>query len=227
MVYITGDMHADINRFSAPEMRPLRKGDTLIVCGDFGFLWNGTRAEQKVLKRLSRLPYDILFLDGTHENFDLLRDYPVVEWSGGRVQEVRGNIRHLLRGEVYTIEGETYFVFGGGETADPSLRSDTWWEEEMPSEAEMLRGLDNLKRHDDRVDYILTHEPSGKACAYSGKRAERLDGVNLYLNRIEDTAQFERWFFGSLHVDKVISKRHLAVFRRVIPVRTAAKRRGK
>ena len=229
MVYITGDMHADFSRFSAPEMRPLKKGDTLIVCGDFGFLWSGGRAEQKVLKKLTQLPYTILFLDDTHENFDLLRDYPVTEWNGGRVQEVRANIRHLLRGEIYEIENESYFVFGGGETADPSLRTgtDTWWEEEMPSEEEMLHGLKNLEDHGNRVDYILTHEPSGKACAYSGGPNARLDGVNIYLNQIEDKVQYERWFFGSLHLDKVLSKRHLAVFRKVIPVHPPTGRRGR
>ena len=37
MVYITGDVHGDIRRFGAPARR-LKKGDTLIVCGDFGML---------------------------------------------------------------------------------------------------------------------------------------------------------------------------------------------
>ena len=37
MVYITGDLHGDLARLSAPDMRQVKKGDTLIVCGDFGF----------------------------------------------------------------------------------------------------------------------------------------------------------------------------------------------
>ena len=120
------------------------------------------------------------------------------------MQEIRANIRHLLRGEIYEIENETYFAFGGGETADPSLRTETatWWEEEMPSEEEMLHGLKTLESHGNRVDYILTHEPSGKACTYSGGPNARLDRINIYLNQIEDKVQFERWFFGSLHLDK-------------------------
>ena len=46
MVYITGDLHGDFSRFSSPAMRRLRKGDTLIVCGDFGFIWNGDKKEE-------------------------------------------------------------------------------------------------------------------------------------------------------------------------------------
>ena len=227
MVYITGDLHGDFSRFSSPAMRRLRKGDTLIVCGDFGFIWNGDKKEEALLKKIGSRPYAVLFLDGCHENFDLLKEYPVTDWKGGRAQVISGNLVHLMRGQLYTLEGYRFFTFGGGESREYDLRdgAKTWWEEEMPSEEEMLHGLKTLESHGNRVDYILTHEPSGKACTYSGGPNARLDGINIYLNQIEDKVQFERWFFGSLHLDKVLSKRHLAVFRKVIPVHPAANRR--
>ena len=34
-------MHGDFERFKLPAMKKLKKGDTLIICGDFGFLWDG------------------------------------------------------------------------------------------------------------------------------------------------------------------------------------------
>lgn len=37
MIYLTGDLHGDLERFKSKEMKKLKKGDTLIVCGDFGF----------------------------------------------------------------------------------------------------------------------------------------------------------------------------------------------
>ena len=135
MVYITGDLHGDLARLSAPDMRQVKKGDTLIVCGDFGFIWNGDRREKKILKRLGALPYTLLFLDGRHENYDLLAAYEESEWHGGRAQVIEGNLVHLMRGEIYDIEDESYFVFGGGESDDHDLRADskTWWEAEMPT----------------------------------------------------------------------------------------------
>ena len=219
MVYITGDTHGDFSRFTSPAARRLRKGDTLIVLGDFGFLWDGGKKEQNLIKKLGNLRYSILFLDGRHENYDLLREYPVTEWNGGRVQVIEGNLIHLMRGEVYTIEYETYFTFGGGESTDHDFRenSKTWWEEEMPSADEMLTGLRHLDEHNNQVNFILTHEPSGKASGYMTKKG-RLDGVNVYLNQIEEKVKYTRWFFGSLHLDKPMSNRHLAMFSQIMPV---------
>ncbi len=227
MVYITGDTHGDFSRFTSPAARRLKKGDTLIVCGDFGFIWDGGKREAAQLKKIGKLPYTVLFLDGRHENYDLLRDYPVTEWNGGKVQTIEGNLMHLMRGEIYTIEYETYFAFGGGESPDPSLRAGarTWWEEENPTEQEMIAARRRLEEAGNKVDFILTHEPSGKARGYMSGRREPINGVNLFLNTLEDTVDFQRWFFGCLHLDKPMSKRHLAVFREIVPVHEAASKR--
>lgn len=50
MIYVTGDVHADLGRFKGKAAKKLKKGDTLIVCGDFGFVWDGSKKEQRVLK---------------------------------------------------------------------------------------------------------------------------------------------------------------------------------
>ncbi len=84
MVFITGDTHGDPNRLSKNNLKSLNEGDTLIVCGDFGFIWDRSKAEQKVLKELSKRKYNICFIDGTHENFDLLNAYPSTNWNGGK-----------------------------------------------------------------------------------------------------------------------------------------------
>ena len=71
MIYVTGDMHGDISRFEDKNIAKLRRGDYLIICGDFGFIWDGSRQEEKVLKFLSRQKFTILFVDGCHENVAL------------------------------------------------------------------------------------------------------------------------------------------------------------
>ena len=84
MVYITGDMHGDISRFQNPMFKKMKSGDVLIVCGDFGFIWDGSRQERTILKKLQKKPFTIAFVDGCHENFDLLENnYRVVKWRGG------------------------------------------------------------------------------------------------------------------------------------------------
>ena len=65
MVYITGDTHGDFERLDSLR---LKKGDTLIICGDFGFIWDGSAREEKILKQLGKKKFNICFIDGTHEN---------------------------------------------------------------------------------------------------------------------------------------------------------------
>ncbi len=88
MIYITGDTHGEIGHFSKLVMDGEHKWtakDTLIVCGDFGFIWHNPEDEenyaedQKRLDTLAKKPYRILFVDGNHENFDLLYTYPLEE----------------------------------------------------------------------------------------------------------------------------------------------------
>ena len=60
------------------------------------------------------LPFTVLFVSGNHENFDLLKVLPTEEWHGGKVQFIRPHVIHLLRGQVFEIEGYTFFTMGGG-----------------------------------------------------------------------------------------------------------------
>ena len=49
MIYVTGDLHGEEERLYSRSMKKLREGDTLIVCGDFGFVWDGSGREKKIL----------------------------------------------------------------------------------------------------------------------------------------------------------------------------------
>lgn len=118
MIYFTGDLHGDYDRFKSKELKKLKKGDTLIVCGDFGFLWDGSKKEQSILKKIEKLKYQVLFLEGTHDNLDLIAQYPLEEWNGGKVRRISKSVLKLERGSVFTIEGKRLFVFGGGESPE-------------------------------------------------------------------------------------------------------------
>ena len=54
MIYVTGDTHGDLSRFETGGARRLKKNDTVIVCGDFGFLWDGSPKEEKNLEKLRK-----------------------------------------------------------------------------------------------------------------------------------------------------------------------------
>lgn len=59
-----------------------------------------------------------MFVDGNHENFDKLYQYPEKDWHGGRVHEIRPNVLHLMRGHVFDIQGHSFFCMGGAMSHD-------------------------------------------------------------------------------------------------------------
>ena len=121
MLFITGDCDKNYSRFEVenfPQQLQMTKDDYVIVCGNFGAVWYGEDVLQKELEEreldwLESLPFSILFLDGNGENFEELNKYPVKEWNGGRVHEIRPGILHLIRGEVFELCGKKIFAFGG------------------------------------------------------------------------------------------------------------------
>ncbi|MBR6314150.1 MAG: metallophosphoesterase [Clostridia bacterium] len=225
MIYVTGDMHGQIARFDDPALRKLKERDTLLICGDFGFLWNGSAAEMNTLKKLSKKKYNICFVDGTHENFDMLSRLKIKKWNGGKVHQIAPNIFHLMRGQVFKIEDQTVFTFGGGESPDIEIRFEmnSWSDKEFPTREELLEGVENLQKTDGKIDIVVTHEPPAKIKDFlllnTGLDAP-LTAINTYREDVGKTCSFSHWYFGSLHMDKFISATHVSLFQNVLDAKT-------
>ena len=67
MIYVTGDMHGAENRLYDKEWRKLKAGDILLVCGDFGYIWDGGKFEKEAVEYLGTRKFTVAFIDGTHE----------------------------------------------------------------------------------------------------------------------------------------------------------------
>lgn len=223
MIYVTGDMHGDINRFYSSEFKNLEEHDTLIVTGDFGFVWNGSKKEKKTLKYLGSRKYNVCFIDGPHDNFDEINSYRKTIWRGGRVHRISGNLFHLCRGQIFNIEGCTVFTFGGGEGSDKDIRNGTnvWFRDELPSPVQMRTGAKNLDSCDCKVDFIITHEPPAtikRAMLLRDGKAINTNKLNGYLEELNNSCEFRQWYFGAFHQDKVITQKHTAVYKELIPI---------
>lgn len=215
MIYITGDTHADFSRFKNPALRKLKKNDALIICGDFGFIWNGSPEEKKLLKKIGKLKYNVLFVEGSHENYDLLEQYEVSEWCGGKTRLISGHLRQLMRGQVYEIAGKKVFSFGGGQSDDSYdlVEGQNWWAREIPSEEELAEGISNLEKTGNCVDLVVTYEPpSGLHDFLDRSGAEERNHINTYLNGIFEKITFDGWYFGKLHLNKRIPPKYHAVY---------------
>lgn len=242
-IYITGDTHAEFIRFDSGYFdAPI--GSTVIICGDFGGIWNDSSKEKYWLDWLENKPYIFLFVDGNHENFDLLNSFQVSMWNGGKVHIIRKNILHLMRGQIFDIEGIRFFTFGGARSQDISAgilspddphfwdkkkrldfkramyRIDhfSWWKEEMPSDAEMDEGILNLEKAGNSVDCILTHcAPTSILNVISSGMFEQ-DAMTDYLETIRQRCEFKTWFFGHYHDNNMIGQKFVMLYDMIIPL---------
>lgn len=219
MILVTGDTHGDISRFKRKELKKLKKGDALIICGDFGFIWDGSPEEKKRLKRIGKKKYSVLFVEGAHENFEELENYELEEWNGGMTRKISGNLRQLMRGQVFDICGSKIFAFGGGrsEENDSYMNpSDTAaqlkWKQEIPSDEQLEQAEENLEKNGFKVDYVVTYEPPAQISEFLDLGKVDRNHVNTYLESLRERIDFKRWFFGRHHKNKLIPPKYQAVF---------------
>lgn len=218
LIYVTGDLHGDITRFKSKEFKKLRRRDTLIVCGDFGFLWDNSKQEQKILKWIGKRSYTVLFVEGAHDNLSLLYDYPITDWNGGKVREISGKLRHLCRGSIFEIEGKKIFAFGGGEPQMVATEDSAWWDRQLPQPEELDAAWKNLEAQNDHVDAIVTHQSSRKIKKLLTMEDNEANVLDVFLDEVREKCTYTGWYFGSYHIDRVIPPSEMAVFERVIPV---------
>lgn len=213
MICVMADTHGDYSRFSHKILKRLKKNDYLIVCGDFGFVWDGSEKENAVLKKIGSRKFTTLFLTGSHDNYSLLEKYPEESFLGGRARNICGNLYMLISGNIFGIDGKKIFVFGGGQSPDIEARIEngTWWEQEMPSEQQMDEGRRRLAENRDSADYIFTHEPPASIAEFLNEHSA-VNRLNVYFDSLKGEIKYKMWFFGKLHKNKLVPPKYMAVF---------------
>ena len=218
MIYITGDLHGDRARFNNPKLKKLQKNDTLIVCGDFGFIWQGGKTEQKLLEWIGKRPYQVLFVEGTHDNLELLGQYPVEEWNGGQTHHISGRLRHLIRGQRFELEGMSLLALGGGQPDEGAQYGVSCWRGALPEKEEVMALCDQFDLFGWQTDIVVSHQAPTNidACI-----THRVCDVNL-LTALMDTVQrkngFKSWFFGSYHQNKLVPPNYRCLYNEVFCV---------
>lgn len=218
MIYLTGDTHGDRMRFFDNNMAgepSWGADDILIVCGDFGFVFRNNESEEAFLDKLAEKPYTICFCDGNHENFSAIYLYPQEMWMGGKVHKIRRNIFHLMRGQIFDICGKKFFTMGGAYSIDKYMRTEgvSWWKEELPRKEEYDEAIQNLKKANNEVDYIITHTAPREVILRLMKNPDEHDReLTGFFDRVMHEIKFKRWFFGHWHMDLKIDEKFRALW---------------
>lgn len=182
------------------------------------------------------------FVLGNHENYDAYKGYPKEEWHGGQIQRIRPSVLHLMRGQVYELNGRKFFTMGGSsshdiqdgilEPDDPDFEEKfqqleqrgalfrvnhrSWWAEELPSEAEYLEARANLERVHWNMDYIISHCcPSSIQDVFSGGMFKK-DALTEFFDEVCQRCTFRYWFFGHYHSNMVIGKKYAMLYEQII-----------
>lgn len=244
MIYITGDTHGGFQRFTTdnfPQQERMSRKDYVITTGDFMGLWDGSPSEAYWLDWLERKPFTTLFVDGNHENFNRLIELPVHQWQGGKVHYIRPHVLHLMCGQIFRIDGKTFFTMGGASSHDiqdgildptyPDFEWEYWFKrrtrqmfrvkgvswrpEELPSEEEYEEAVRNMEKADWRVDCILTY------CAPTSIM-EKMDShytpdqLTDFLQMIKQWCQFDYWFLGHYHRNCIVDERFIIQWEQMV-----------
>ena len=221
-IYFVGDTHGlhDANKLLLlKEREELDYLDYVIICGDAGIVWHQDLLDE-FIDFYESIGANILYVDGNHENYDMLKKYPVTTFCGGKVQKISEHIYHLMRGQVFTILGRKIFTLGGADSTDKATRVEhlSWWADEQITSEDIVESKENLKKHNNTVDYVVTHAlPSstleeivevftqcGEEVPYYLTRKLRPTPSSEYLDEIKKIVKFKCWYAGHLHIDEKV-----------------------
>jgi len=238
MIFLLGDTHGDVGKIFNSIVKiqrdisqKLTEDDYIIILGDFGMKSKLKKEKPSTTYKellLNEFKPKILFIDGNHENFEYINSLETKEMFGGTVGIFEKNVFHLKRGEIYEIEGISFFCMGGALSLDRAQRilGVDYFHEEIPNYQEMDNAIGNLNKVGRKVDFVLTHT------APTIITIKVLKELNIGINsKVEDNTEpllneidkilnlnFNHWFFGHFHIDTTIYEKYTCVWKKYIKI---------
>ncbi len=218
MIYITGDKHADFREvFYFCYANETTLDDILIVLGDAGINYYANEKDYMLKNSLLQYPITFFCIHGNHEERpEKIKTYKTKKFHNGIVyyEEDYPNILFAKDGEIYNFNNHKVLVIGEAYSVDKHFRKAygyNWYESEQPSEKTKNKIVRVLKDLDNKIDIILSH-----TCPYKYLPREMfLEGVDqstvdnsteYFLDKIEETTDYNLWYCGHHHTDKEIDK---------------------
>ena len=219
MIYITGDTHGDVDFIKLLRLIDLNLSydDYLIICGDAGICWS----EQDLVyfKYLyNSLGCTIIYVDGNHENFEMLNKMTLVEYKGALMHQIDEHIFHVLRGEIMTLDNKTFLCVGGAISIDKMYRTPylSWWPEEEITNHDIDNALNNLEKVNNKVDFVITHCCDTHTVLNTfGYRRDVCTDQLIFIDKV---VEYKHWFFGHYHFDKKIGQKKTCLYQSIIEI---------
>ena len=225
-VYVKGDVHGYLDEIiNFIDRFQLNETDTIIVLGDMGLYWDkkGKYAENFIKNYEQDYKTNIIWIDGNHENFDLIDKFEADPATG--IVKCSEHISYIPRGTVFNIEVDgqtkTCLACGGADSVDKFRRIKhlTWWEQEQIRDEDIENAIRNsLDKH---IDYVFTHCCPHKIFMQYAPWLITLLGIDRsiidhtseqQLEKLMDSIDFDQWYFAHYHIDKRLDEHFVCLF---------------
>ena len=215
MIYITGDMHGDIQTFKNIMGKITCKlENTLIVLGDLGANYYLNKTDKKFKNIISQYNINLFVIRGNHDanpaNLNYMKEIEKYE-NIGYIEEEYPNIFYAKNGEVYNIENNTFLVLGGAYSVDKWYRLEKgykWFADEQMTEEEKQNFWN---KNITKVDTILSH-----TCPYANRPIHLFltqidqstvdNSMENFLDEVKLKVEYKNWFFGHYHADEKVEE---------------------
>ena len=219
MIYITGDTHRDFENIAEfCYSHNTTVDDVIIILGDVGLNYYLDGSDNKVKKKVSKLPITLFCIRGNHEErAENINTYTSTTFFGGEclVEKQYPNIIFAKDGEVYNINNKKCIVIGGAYSIDKHwrlMRGWSWFESEQltPEEMNHIENVLNIE-YSNKIDIVLSH-----TCPYNirpthlfikGLDQSTVDNtMEEWMQKVADNISFDKWYFGHFHGEWVNGK---------------------
>lgn len=231
---ITGDCHSTIFRFvNYAHTHP--NPANIIILGDAGFNYFLDNRDDERKDELAKLPLTFYLVRGNHEArpeslIGIETVYDEAVQGEVRVQPRWPQIKYLMDGGIYTIQGLRTLVIGGAYSVDKLYRlatGDQWFQDEQLNEkerADIFRSLD----YTNNFDLVLTHtcpidwEPTD--LFLKGINQSTIDNtMEQWLKEVREKINWKIWLFGHFHDDRLERPGVEMFFQDITPLSTILK----
>jgi predicted phosphodiesterase len=159
-ILLAGDTHGDLPHVAYLIRCAAQEGcDRIVQVGDFGYWPHVEPFHEQVAGAARSAAITVYWLDGNHENFDVLET--AVDMEAPDPQPMLDNLWYLPRASTWEWEGCRFMALGGAPSVDKAYRveGESWWPQELLTEPQVERA-----RSRGTADVLLTHDAPEGVC---------------------------------------------------------------
>ncbi len=221
-IFITGDTHGDIKRFSSkkfPEGKELNKNDIVIQLGDWGVIWKNNKDSEEIywMNWIIEKPWTTIVILGNHENWDRIEKLPETTFKGAKCWEYKhtknselGSVYFPKPGEIFNINNKKFLCLPKATSNDKHLRTEyiDWWSNEVYSYKDTEDILNNLDKVNWKVDYVLGHTcPQSVAYQFYDGMPNHCQ-VSQFMDYIDERLEFKEFHCGHFHNERKFQREY-------------------